>query len=322
MTVHLVTTHTFVTEVVHAIQHSKKRVNVLSLIIEQDDDSSPIVTALIRAVNRGVNVSVMADYSTYSFSNGHFSPFSGIGESHELANRLLSHGVSFRWLGETNPFLFAGRSHSKWIVIDDSVYTFGGINLHSSLKSDADYMFAVHDARLAELLVREQAAIQNAEIMGTATISHSHHTAIGEVLIDGGIPFDSIIYREAVRLVRSSSEVLMVTQYCPTGRLAHALKQKKSRVYYNEPKTSDLLTNILITVSKMLTDVPNLFKRSTNIHAKFLIATNADGQKTAITGSHNFISYGGILGTREIALMTTNPAIIQSLENFYQTNIA
>jgi cardiolipin synthase len=42
----------------------------------------------------------------------------------------------------------------------------------------------------------------------------------------------------------------------------------------------------------------------------------ADGSKVAITGSHNFASGGVWLGTREIALETRDPHIIEQLEQF------
>jgi cardiolipin synthase len=47
-----------------------------------------------------------------------------------------------------------------------------------------------------------------------------------------------------------------------------------------------------------------------------------DGQKIALTGSHNF-SYTGVnFGTREVALETSDPDIYRQLEDFYETNVA
>ncbi len=322
MPVKLVDTDSFVSELVSSIQLARKRVYVLSLIIEQSNDASPIVTALIRAASRGVDVRVMADYSTYSYSAGHLKPFSGIRDSHYLANRLQAHGVSFHWLGKNNPFLFAGRTHSKWTIVDERVYAFGGINLHAKLQSDSDYMMVVTEPGIADLLTREFSAIFDADTMESVYMSHSYQTDIGEILIDGGLIFDSIIYRRALELVKTSHNVLLVTQYCPTGRLAGAIKNIEHQVYYNTPTTEDPFTNALIRFGERVTGISNLYSHKHIIHAKFMIATDANGKKTAITGSHNFISYGGILGTREIALLTTDTHIINSLEKFYEEHIA
>ena len=40
------------------------------------------------------------------------------------------------------------------------------------------------------------------------------------------------------------------------------------------------------------------------------------GSKIALSGSHNFMRGSGIMGTREIALETSDPAIIKQLEAF------
>ena len=46
-----------------------------------------------------------------------------------------------------------------------------------------------------------------------------------------------------------------------------------------------------------------------------------DGHKTAITGSHNFMMASGLVGTREIALETSDPEIISQLEQFRRDHV-
>ena len=46
-----------------------------------------------------------------------------------------------------------------------------------------------------------------------------------------------------------------------------------------------------------------------------------DGQKVAITGSHNFMFGSGAMGTREIALETTDHHIIRQLESFLHRHV-
>ena len=47
-----------------------------------------------------------------------------------------------------------------------------------------------------------------------------------------------------------------------------------------------------------------------------MLFTFANGSKIALSGSHNFVNGGVLLGTREIALETSNPRIINQLEEF------
>jgi cardiolipin synthase len=47
-----------------------------------------------------------------------------------------------------------------------------------------------------------------------------------------------------------------------------------------------------------------------------------DGSKVAVTGSHNFVYGGVLLGTREIALETADPKVVRQLERFFKMNVA
>lgn len=326
MSATLVVSKKYTARIIRAIEQAQHNVYVLALIIEHNKDASDIITALVRAASRGVRVHVMIDFSTYSFSDGHLNPYYGISgpvsSSHHLENRLRAHGGTVTWLGTHNPFLFAGRTHSKWIVADDIVFCFGGINLHADFTSDNDYMLEIQDKELATVIADEHIAISRADRTDSAYLSKSVASPYGEILIDGGVPFDSIIYRRAVDMVKDATEVLIVTQYCPTGKLAKLLSVKTYKAYYNIPSTNDPATNYLIALGEKITGITNSYTAKQYLHAKFIIATYANGHKKALTGSHNFISYGGILGTREIALLTPDEAIISSLEKFYHQHIA
>jgi cardiolipin synthase len=47
-----------------------------------------------------------------------------------------------------------------------------------------------------------------------------------------------------------------------------------------------------------------------------------DGRKIALTGSHNFVNAGVLLGAREIALQTENHQVIKQLEGFYKKHVS
>ena len=71
-----------------------------------------------------------------------------------------------------------------------------------------------------------------------------------------------------------------------------------------------------------LTRLTTNYERDRHLHAKCIIFSFKDGSKTAITGSHNFVNGGVLLGTREVALETKEPSIIAQLEDFIATHVA
>ena len=52
-----------------------------------------------------------------------------------------------------------------------------------------------------------------------------------------------------------------------------------------------------------------------------MVATLPDGSKSAIAGSHNFMFGSGFVGTREVAIETSDPRLIQQLERFRRDHI-
>lgn len=313
-------------EVIRSINRAQTRVYVLALIVQQAHDADTIIHALNAAAHRGVDVRLMMDFSTYSYLNGHlklsgiYTPQSRLAT--DMVNRLRSSGVHCQWLGMHHPFLFAGRTHAKWIIADNEVYSFGGINLQPDFTQEADFMLRVHDKSVAETLARLHLSIAQADKVDAAFLSQSVGCRHGTVLLDGGIPGDSIIYRRAKKLTSIASRVVVVTQYAPTGSLAKLIAQKPYAAYYNQPTSHDALTNALIWYGKKRYGITNSYTKDRYIHAKFMICTMKDGSKTAITGSHNFISYGGWLGTREVALETSDAEIIAQLESYHERYIA
>ena len=52
------------------------------------------------------------------------------------------------------------------------------------------------------------------------------------------------------------------------------------------------------------------------IHAKFCVVEYPDGQRAALTGSHNFNARGVRWGTSELALLTTEQSVCDMLVDF------
>lgn len=319
----------YVEDLISSIDIAKTRIAMIALTIAEDDDTRSLIDALCRASQRGVAVSVGFDiYFTYREIEKTSRRLSLIpqrlGLMRETKRRLERAGVKVRWLGmATFPFLLR-RTHTKWSVVDDTVYSFGGVNLYKlGITSSIDYMFRVDGSELADLIQSEHRRIIYSDKAGHGYRSHMFGSASHTILIDGGKLFDSIIYRHALIYAREATDIQFVSQYCPTGQLGRLLaKHPSAQLYFNHwHNTRDPINRLMIRFNSLRTGASTNYTGSIYLHAKFILFTMPTGQKIAITGSHNFISGGGMLGTREVALETTDPAIIGQLEDFLDKHI-
>lgn len=319
----LLSTSDYIADASKAIARSKKRVIVMTLCISREAETADFIDSLQVAAKRGVDVSIAADTFTFSEFGGLFSPFKRLHkhsrEAKKLARRLQSNGAQFHWLGgnwRINPL--AGVTHVKWTVVDDEVYCFGGVNMYGRGARNADYMFKVRDSKLADLLASEHKKIVRTDREPADYSGFYKQLGYGNLLIDSGQKNQSMIYERAVELAEQSRSILFVSQYCPTGKLAKVLRRKKATVYYNRPKNAQFWTSIMLRYSRLITRLKPRYKKTTYLHAKFIVFTMHDGAKVALTGSHNF-TYGGVqLGTREVELETKDKKIITQLEQFYK----
>ena len=113
-----------------------------------------------------------------------------------------------------------------------------------------------------------------------------------------------------------AENIVLVSQYCPTGKLNRILKRKNAKLYFNNWRTASPINKLLIKLGTLTSRQQTLYQHPQYLHAKFIVFTMPDGSKIALSGSHNFMRGSGIMGTREIALETSDPAIIKQLEAF------
>lgn len=326
MNMQLVLPPDYIQQATELIQKAQTRVFLIAMVIADHPATHQLLVALEEAAQRGVAVSVTADIFTYGEVSGGFLPIKyyspGVRNVNQMVKRLKTAGVKFLWLGRGRMTLLNGRTHTKWCVVDDTCFVFGGVNIYQGgVAENVDYMFRLENNRLADRLGYEQKRIAKAERSSTNYPSVTYELDGNSVLIDGGIIAHSVIYRRAIELAREASHILFVSQYCPTGKLARILKKKDVELYFNRPEQANQLNLALIRLSMLTSGFKTLYKKESYLHAKFLIFTMKDGSKVAITGSHNFAFTGVLFGTREIALETADPAIIDQLESFYKKYI-
>lgn len=318
----------YITQAAELVRTAQHRVLLLSMVIADHPNTHELIAEVEAAARRGVKVTVAADVFTFGEVSGGFLPIryysAGVKNTNRMVKVLKKAGVDFHWLGRARATVFNGRTHSKWCVVDDTVFSFGGVNLYNEGIENVDYMFRTTDARLADRLTDEQKRIQKAEKRSNNYSSVAHEHNDDTILIDGGIIGQSVIYRRACELAEAAQSITFVSQYCPTGKLGRILKRKSevTTLYYNRPAQATGLNRIVITISQFLSGLKTSYKSDTYLHAKCIIFTMKNGKKIALSGSHNFAYTGVLLGTREIALETKSDNVISQLETFIDEKVA
>lgn len=325
----LLTGDAYARDLVKSINKAKARILLLTTIMRDDDPRShDIVEALIAAAERNVEISICVDTFTYLEPKEFILRFpkrqpARAVQAVKLERRLKKHGIKFHWLGQRASLLITGRTHSKWSIVDDVVYSFGGVNLDNESFNNTDYLIRFHDANLADHLAGEQSRIRKADQRGGALRSHirpiDNQT---KLLVDGGLLIDSVIYRRACELAKTSKRAVFVSQYCPTGNLNRQLKRQNAKLYFNHWRQAFWVNRLLITLGTLTAKQDTLYKRSNYLHAKFIIFTMPDKSQVAISGSHNFMYGSGAIGTKEVAIETTDPRLIKQLTDFYKDYVA
>ncbi len=321
----LVLPQEYIADATTRIHDARRRVRVMALTIADEHETEALLDALIAAAHRGVDVHVAADTFTYADAAGRFVPKRYLTKrqrsSMAMAKELTDSGVTFDWLGQEGGLPWRGRTHTKFCVVDDTVYSFGGVNLDDRGATNVDYMVRIVDHRLAEHLVRVYTRTRDANTPLRGFRSSSLTYGTDEVLIDGGIPGDSIVYRRALTYASKAQRIVLVSQYCPTGELGRVVRSKHHEMWFNPPRNARLFNRILIAASMAVTGHRTLYRKHQYLHAKVMVFYLASGKRVAITGSHNFVRGGVTLGTREIALQTRNPLVIDQIEAFISSQV-
>lgn len=319
----LLTGDMYARDLVQSITHATRRICIMTTTLRDDDTRShAIIKALCAAADRGVAVSICADTFTYLEPKEFFlrSPRRQPARAYRalaLERQFKRHGITFHWLGRKTNLIVSGRTHSKWSVIDDTVYSFGGVNLDNESFENTDYIMRLDSKKLADAVSDEHDAIFTTDKRGGARRSRIINLDTqNAILFDGGLPGDSVIYRRACTLARAAQRIVLVSQYCPTGTLNRIMKRKHADAYFNHWRHASSVNKILISAGMFTAKQQTLYTRDNYLHAKFIIFTMPDGHKVALSGSHNFMFGSGLTGTREVALETTDKHIIKQLETF------
>lgn len=324
----LVGAHAYYPELTEAMDRAKKRILIHAMNISWNGSLAPIADVLHQALDRGVDVTLVGDiYSKFDDTidrlSGNRAIHKGWRHTQRVNKGLQAAGARIDYLGTLGLNPFRHRCHSKVTIVDDTVYTFGGINFFDKAKQWHDYMLRV--AANASFADSMESLVS--DIVGGRLLDHDMTTELdahNKMIFDIGVPGMSAIYSAACDLVQGARKVWLVTQYPPSGKLCKALDATNATCYFNrlQPQFASFPTNLAIAIDTFRHPTKNHYRKQQYLHAKFILAEMQDGSKQLLSGSHNF-SYRGVrYGTKEIALLSSDEHLWQQLYGFLQHEIA
>lgn len=327
----------FLEDFIENIDKAKESVCIQSMNFEAGKVLIQLSEALIKASLRGVIISIHRDWVADVYVHGDI-PILPIrnpqkkayadrvhAQNRALADKLTEAGVRITVINTPSfPFsLFPikGRNHIKMYIVDKKTAWVGGVNLLDQGFHNVDIMVKYTDS---EIIVPLYEQFEKKEKGGKDyEISCTKDTTM---IIDGGIQGQSLIYRNALQMVRNTNRtIIFMSQFLPDAFLLHEmLKKAKSGctvTIITSPTSATAFSTypqkisyIYFLLKLKLNPKINLIHLKEKVHAKLLLV---DGQE-AMFGSHNMTLVGVILGTAEIMMRTKQLDLITQLTQFSQ----
>ena len=313
------------TSLTKAISKANSRIVLASMIFLREPAIDAIFLVLEQALRRGVAVTIVIDaYNKFLFTED--TNLLKLGALRQRAKETYAYLRQLQELGGTvihvskiNHKLFKDRFHTKFSVIDNTVYFAGGVNMSAVSFVNIDYMIETKNSpALGDALI---ANLMRIVTDGKADNESYRIDKQNTLFMDGGRQHQSLIYNRAIELAEKAVRIIYVSQYCPSGALAKALKDKDTTYYYN--RTRQLATPFWIdqALSHQKYKIKNNYLKKDYLHAKCILYEFANGQKVLLSGSHNFNYRGVQFGTQEIALESTDTKLWKQIYTFVQTKV-
>lgn len=324
------------------------RVHIATMLFFPNE---PVISTLLQtlcvAAKRGVEVVLIVDYFAFLIKKGmvpgplfchkklprHLSKV--FRHRMNALENLRQHGGTYVLINHpkrkfTNPF--AGRSHVKYALVNDTVFV-GGCNL------DADHLLDMmvgwEDKNTADWLCdfSQKLIVEPSvtDVFGKNDFRRQLESST-TLYVDVGIPDQSAILDKALELIDNAKEHILITcQFFPFGITAQHLAAAHNRgvdvkVIYNHPHkpehgftASTLHKGVLRKQKRIMPG--NFFDNQLPRMTDFLHAKLLTSESESIIGSHNYLESGVHWGTAEIALYSTDPAFKQSVTQAIQKQL-
>lgn len=305
------------------VPKAKKRIVIAAMIVLWGERTAPIFIMLQDALKRGVKVTILLDNYTRLPSLYGLNPKSSrkdrVAQTMRALEDLSRQGAHVFCFGKIGFPPYKGRCHIKTTIVDDTSYSFGGINFFDQVFDFADYMLVSHDPKVADCL---EQLVERIGRTHPPLLDGEVPVAKGTVILfDGGRPKHSLIYERACELTARAKRVHFFGLMVPSGQLAVLLHETDSTIYFNRPEQMLPIDSLGQAFDQQRYRVENKYRGDGFIHAKFMLFELPGGKKALLSGSHNFSYRGVSFGTQEIALQSSNPELWDKLYKFMQKQI-
>lgn len=308
---------------VAAVPKARKRIAINAMALQWGPRCEVLLPSLLSAAKKGVDIHIIGDlYTKFYAQIPKLVRAQGPSWQHiqDIAEQLRQAGIQVTYISKLSYNPYRNRCHTKITVIDNQVFSFGGVNFVDSAFDNHDYMLNIHDAAVADKLYKlvlklEQDRKEPLEDRQEALDNTS------TMLFDGGTPNKSIIYSTACDIVNTAKKVYYVSQCCPSGKLAELLVAKDYECYFIRPSQAEPPSHLDLIWDKFKYGITNRYKGPKYIHAKFILTEDDNGTKHVLSGSNNFSWRGVAYGTKEIALHSTDEKLWQQFYDFMEQEI-
>lgn len=324
----------FLKDLVSAIRQAKKRIWIQVMIVEITPGMEKYITLLIEAAKRGVDVWIIVDWITERYHGEDLDTLPTF-NLRLIKKRLLVHNMALdifdrlqtagvRLVIDKTPhtlgkhLLIGNRNHNKLFIIDDAFWT-GGMNFISTPYTYIDFMVKILDRKIITAV--EEYFLRKPH-QDTSIICRKDY----RFLIDSGKRWSSLIYDEAMVLIKSAKkEIILVSQLLPDSKFLNTMLKKSLdgvRVTITiSHKDHNIFTRFPFRIHldgflKKIKQNPNIsiIHADRKIHAKLLLVDN----KKAIFGSHNFASWNELIGIEETGFLTSDKELIKQFKKFWK----
>lgn len=318
----LITSREYLTELLTQIPKARRQISMVAMTVAIGDLTLPVYPLLLAACQRGVKVELVFDVYSRLYMADDYTGLRDFRQRRKLTEvwlrKLQEAGATIAFIGKIKVNPYKRRCHVKATVIDDTIFSFGGVNFTNGAFKNTDYMLTDKDQKTADSLVELVHQIGTEPPYEDQSIQLSDTTT---VLYDAGVPKKSIIYETACDLAEQAEKILYVSQMAPSGRLAELINAKNNVCYFCRPSQQVFPDGAGLFIDQHRYGTKNNYKGKKYIHAKFMLFEMPDGNKALVSGSNNFSWRGVAFGTKEIAVCSTDAKLWRQLYEFMQQSV-
>lgn len=316
---------------------------------EDTQDTRPIFNAMSQAQIRGVNTRFHYDrvalrhirdedggqaYSYLGFNAIRFGDKEALNDASGNRRRLIKNledlGITDLAYKKRGEYPRGTHNHMKIAVAGDTAW-FGTMNLRGVDFEMSNFMVKTDDPDTVEFL---KDLFYKSETLAVADDQEHVISGNSKIIVDGGSKGESPIFNKAVEMAQSleeGDEFVMIGQWPPVrmmyGELAEVWFEKMQEGVPGEFLLSPeemlhphkpLSRKLHNWVQKTEDSVPGM--TATNLarptHAKAFLIKRANGDHEVLFGSHNLTRWTVRNGTKELAMWSKDPDVVQQIEDF------